>query len=52
MGMNRSGVLNTIVYEYAKLVKMRNITPLIGRLETEWSKPTVIKASTRRLSFG
>jgi hypothetical protein len=31
MGMNRSWVLNTIVYEYAKLVEKKNLNPLQSR---------------------
>lgn len=28
MGLNRSWVLNTIVYEYAKMIEMRDLKPL------------------------
>jgi predicted transcriptional regulator len=31
MGMSRSWVLNTIVYEYAKLMENKNLTPLESR---------------------
>jgi hypothetical protein len=31
MGMHRSWVLNTIVYEYAKLVEKKNLNPLPTR---------------------
>ena len=31
MGMNRSWVLNTIVYEYAKFMELRNLKPLTSR---------------------
>ena len=44
MGMNRSWVLNTIVYEYAKIVEMKQITPLISRMQLDPAKPIVIKA--------
>jgi hypothetical protein len=35
MGMSRSWVLNTIVYEYAKLIEKTDITPLVSRLERQ-----------------
>ena len=41
MGMNRSWVLNTIVYEYAKIVEMKNITPLVSRILADQTGPTV-----------
>jgi hypothetical protein len=41
MGMNRSWVLNTIVYEYAKIVEMKKITPLISRLLVDRSNPII-----------
>ena len=31
MGMSRSWVLNTIVYEYAKFMEQKNIKPLVSR---------------------
>jgi hypothetical protein len=31
MGMSRSWVLNTIVYEYAKLIEKQNLKPLQSR---------------------
>jgi predicted transcriptional regulator len=31
MGMNRSWVLNTIVYEYAKFMEQKNLSPLQSR---------------------
>ena len=31
MGMSRSWVLNTIVYEYAKFMEQKNIKPLASR---------------------
>ena len=31
MGMNRSWVLNTIVYEYAKIMERKNLKPLESR---------------------
>jgi hypothetical protein len=31
MGMHRSWVINTIVYEYAKLVEKKNLNPLPTR---------------------
>ena len=42
MGMNRSWVLNTIVQEYAKIVELKKITPLVSRLLTDQSEPTVV----------
>jgi hypothetical protein len=44
MGMSRSWVLNTIVYEYAKLIEKTDITPLVSRLQPERSKEVVINA--------
>lgn len=44
MGMSRSWVLNTIVYEYAKIVEKKNLVPLAARLEGQGSKPVIIKA--------
>lgn len=44
MGMSRSWVLNTIVYEYAKIVERKNLVPLAARLEVQGSKPVIIKA--------
>jgi len=41
MRCSRSWVLNTIVYEYAKLMEKRNLMPLAGRLPE--SKESVIK---------
>ncbi len=32
MGLNRSFVINTIVYEYAKLMEKRNLKPLSGSI--------------------
>ena len=31
MGMNRSWVINTIVYEYAKVIEAKNLKPLSSR---------------------
>ncbi len=57
MGMSRSWVLNTIVYEYAQIVEKKNLTPLVSRFSTEpmlpdepmrpqeRSKPVIINAS-------
>ncbi len=44
MGMSRSWVLNTIVYEYAKIVEKQNLMPLAGRLEAQGSKEIIIRA--------
>jgi metal-responsive CopG/Arc/MetJ family transcriptional regulator len=44
MGMSRSWVLNTIVYEYAKIVEKKNLVPLATRLEAQGSRPVIIKA--------
>jgi len=44
MGMSRSWVLNTIVYEYAKLIENKDLVPLVGRLHAERSKDVVISA--------
>jgi len=44
MGMSRSWVLNTIVYEYAKIVEKTSLVPLAARLEVQGSKPVIIKA--------
>lgn len=44
MGMSRSWVLNTIVYEYAKIVEKKNLVPLAARLEFQGSKPVIIRA--------
>jgi hypothetical protein len=35
MGMSRSWVLNTIVYEYAKIVEQKNLTPLVSRFSAD-----------------
>jgi hypothetical protein len=43
MGMSRSWVLNTIVYEYARLIEKRNLTPLGFSLTAPMSKEPVIK---------
>lgn len=43
MRSSRSWVLNTIVYEYAKLMENKNITPLSGALTTPASTGAVIK---------
>jgi len=44
MGMSRSWVLNTIVYEYAKLIENKDLVPLVGRFHAERSKDVVISA--------
>jgi len=44
MGMSRSWVLNTIVYEYAKIVERKNLVPLAARLGFRGSKPVIIRA--------
>jgi len=44
MGMSRSWVLNTIVYEYAKILDSKNLVPLAARVEVQGSKPVIIKA--------
>jgi len=43
MGMSRSWVLNTIVYEYARLIEKRHLTPLDFSLRAPWSNEPVIK---------
>jgi len=40
---SRSWVLNSIVYEYAKLVEKQNLTPLAVSLQAPSSKEPVIK---------
>jgi hypothetical protein len=35
MGMNRSWVLNTIVYEYAKMMEDKDIRPWLGRFQPQ-----------------
>ena len=44
MGMNRSWVLNTIVYEYAKMVERKLLTPLAPRSAIKDSPHIVIDA--------
>src|SRR5674476_348241 len=46
MRCSRSWVLNTIVYEYAKLMEKRNLMPLAGILPAPESKEAVIKLSS------
>ncbi len=43
MRSSRSWVLNTIVYEYAKLMENKNLTPLSGALSAPVSTEAVIK---------
>jgi len=43
MRSSRSWVLNTIVYEYAKLIEDRNIVPLSAALAAPASKEAIIK---------
>ena len=43
MRSSRSWVLNTIVYEYAKLMEKKNIQPLSGALPASVSKEAIIK---------
>jgi hypothetical protein len=38
MGMNRSWVLNTIIYEYAKMMENKEIAPWMGRSAQQRSK--------------
>ena len=44
MGMSRSWVLNTIVYEYAKFIENHELSPLMTRLYALRSKDVVIHA--------
>jgi len=44
MGMSRSWVLHTIVYDYAKMAEKKNLVPLAARLEVHRSKQVIIKA--------
>lgn len=44
MGLSRSWVLNTIVYEYAKLIENKELVPLVGRLHSQRAKEVVIRA--------
>jgi len=36
--------INTIVYEYAKIVERKNLVPLAARMEVQGSKRVIIKA--------
>ena len=45
MGMNRSWVLNTIVYEYAKMMEDKDIGPWLGRFQPQKaSKPLEVNS--------
>ena len=45
MGMNRSWVLNTIVYEYAKMMEDKDIGPWLGRVQPQKaSKPLEVNS--------
>lgn len=44
MGLSRSWVLNTIVYEYAKFIENKELTPLMGTPRSYGSKDVVIRA--------
>jgi predicted transcriptional regulator len=43
MRSSRSWVLNTIVYEYARMIEKKNLQPLAGVLPPPASKETVIR---------
>jgi len=43
MGMSRSWVLNTIVYEYAKIAELKTLVALAERAERHGPKPVIIK---------
>ena len=43
MRSSRSWVLNTIVYEYARMIEMKNLQPLAGVLPQRKTQQAVIK---------